>query len=69
MSRKQALPLASSTFSSLVINILVMMYLTSMQEQTSLITAAMVCCGCSTFSAALRFVQQMLYGLVGIKTY
>lgn len=69
MSRKKALPLASSASSNLVVGIIILMFLSNMQERTTLVTAAMACCGCSTFSAALRMVQYSLHGFIGIKTY
>lgn len=69
MSRASALPMASSTSSSLLINIIVIMMLANLEEKNALVTLGIVCCACSTFSGALRAAQYTLHGLVGIKTY
>ena len=64
-----ALPLASSTSASTVMNLIVLMILSNMEEQTTMVTLGMACCACSTFSGALRTVQYLVHGLTGIKTY
>ncbi len=69
MSRKSALPMASSTSSSLLVNIFILMMLQNMEEQTAMVTAGMALCACSAFSGALRVIQYTLHGLTGIKTY
>ena len=69
MSRKAALPMASSTSSSLLVNLFVVMMLTNMEEQTTMVTVGMALCACSAFSGALRVAQYLVHVMTGIKTY
>ncbi len=62
-----ALSSASSTSVGVVISIIVMTYLAEMDG--SLPKIALACCACSTCSGAIRTIQYLLHGIVGIKTY
>ena len=62
-----ALSSDSSGSVGILISVLVMTFLAGMDGP--LPKVAFACCACSTCSGALRTMQYLLHGLVGIKTY